>query len=736
MSAPWVWPPVTGTGGGGGGGGNATVLKTNTDRFLDSVNGSDSNNGATAGTAWLTFAPFAALLDSFVAIDDVYARLTILPSDEVDFASLLVPLNIPLLVGSGKVIIRGTDSIGMPASPSGTVSVVADAGSTTTAIHVAAWPSTHNPVGWQLICTAGANVGARRLCSDWVPTEGAGGPTVLTPTAPLDNAGVGDTWSVARPAAGFFADPNGIFQGVGTLPRSIGDGLDPGLYIVNLELQGTPGFLNCEATLLGVDFIGSAGEEGFIFGAGTLGALGELGSTVTAIDPTSGLWSGYGIGTRQEALTSSFVHFIQQFGAALGATNVSGYAIGTCWLADGVGAGGALVGGRLFGEPIGGTEPTVSATGGANLSVAVAVMPVRIDVPSTAPAALFVAGSNSLMFVGAVDFGGGQPVTLLRSTDGATMRVVPGVAAPVGSCFGGDAQDATGGGTIEWDSQPALTSLTGAELRVTGVTASNTLLSAPGLGLVDGLGISRIIRRVTTTPANAASVRYPATEMPPANTGSVFLETTDGAAHTLVPAPPANYLTWWGPQAGVVNAGAAAGTPSISINGLRVDSMPSLAAGTEAQSFDLPSPFVTSFAIVAQRIAGTSAKLQYRGSYSYIPQGNIVTFVTALTASFVSIASIIPPAGFGSRLLAAGVMLNIFDWNLIDNDSVGHSLVFRITRGAIVTTITFAAAGNQMSGNPGMTLLNGDLVEVKTGEAIVTPGSVVLWGLNEFLPLP
>lgn len=728
MSAPWVWPPVTGNGGGGGGG-TAPFLQTNTDRFLNADTGSDAADGKTSATAWQTFAPFNALLAPLGAIKDCFARLTIEPSTTL---ATLTALTIPLLIGSGKVVVRGTVSTGMPASPDGDTVVTAAAGSTPTALNVDAWPSTHNPIGWQMVCTAGANVGARRLCVEWLPTEGVGNPTTLTPSHAFPAAGVGDTWAIVRPAAGFIWDDACVVAGNAGQAASItvaNAAIERALYIGNLEIQGSPHVERLALVTYGVDYRVDGSHPGNGWQARrSQWLIGTGGTDLTWLDTTAidSLWRGYGIGCRFEELTTSVREFIQIFEAS----ELFGYFTGTTCSVDQ--SFGAILGGKLWGETVfDGAAPCLNVVDEGELIVSTETT-FTVGGSPAAPGCIFVSDIKSLLLIFSPIAINGQP-TLIRCTNGGVIDIQ---AALTGQSSSGDAQDATGGGRITWTDQPALLAGFGkAELRVNGLIATNTVLSAPGVGLVDGLGISQIVRRVTADPSDGATLRYPATQMPPANTGSFLLETTDGATHTLVPAPPPGYLTWFGPM-GIVNADPTnAGTPKITINGLQVDTIGSIPANAEGAGFNMPSPFLTSFAVIAQRVAGTSTKLQYRGSYSYIPQGNIVAFVTAVTASFQPISAIIPPTGYGSRLFAAGALLNVFDWNTINNDSVGHTVQFRITRGAVVTTITFALSG-QTSTDLSVTILNGDTVEVKTTAAVVNANSVVLWGVNEFLPLP
>lgn len=726
MSAPWVWPPVTPSAGSGSSG--TIVLTDNTDRFLNADTGSDTNNGKTPATAWQSFTPFDAFLKTIAVIRNAYARLTIAPSTAT---ATLSALFIPVLEGTGQVVIRGTETIAMLDPDDAPVIITADASSSVNAIVANPWPApAHNAAGWQMICTSGANVGSRRTCVDFQLEGSVAG---LIPARLLDFAGVGDTWAIVRPAAAFVWDFFTL-NGQGQLLQEL-TAEAPGVYFSNLEIQNTPAVSNGVFYFSGIDYRVDAGHPGFgfIFGEDSTTLLGS--GQAQALDPTATLWLGYGVGCRKEERNASCNEFLSVFGSN---AQLFAAACGT-QLRLNANAGVCQFAGQLWGQTTGNSPSVICEGDGGQISIArFSDIAVPLSAPTAAPGVVFASGPRSTIQLGNV-FMIADP-TLLRATAGGLIQILAATNPPFGTSNLGDAQDATGGGRIEWDRQPALSSVNGAELRVTGLTARNTLLATEGTGLVDGLGQSSITRPPTTTPVDGQLVRYPATEMPPRNTGSFFLETSDGLNHALINAPPAGYFTWFGPQSGVVNAGVAAGTPQIRINGLQVDTLSSLAAGDEAQPFNMPSPFVTTFAVIAQRVAGTSAKLQYRGSYSYIPQGNIVTFLMALTAAFQTIPAIIPPAGFGSRLLAAGALLNIFEWNMINNDSVPHTIVLQVTRGAVVSTFTtsFGSASPQqnLSANPNMTLLNGDVVEVKTGEAIVTAGSVVFWGLNEFLPLP
>lgn len=229
--------------------------------------------------------------------------------------------------------------------------------------------------------------------------------------------------------------------------------------------------------------------------------------------------------------------------------------------------------------------------------------------------------------------------------------------------------------------------------------------------------------------------------MPPNNAGSFMVTTTTGAAVAAIPAPPAGFLTMLH-YAVVSNTDVAAGTPQILAGGLPLLPLNSSPGGLESVLIANVS-IMTGQATTVQRAAGTSVSMQFRGAYCLVPSRDLVLVSLALTATFQSVASLVPPPGQASKNWQSGFSLAnaLVDraWTLLNLDNVGHVVTWRVTRGAQVFTwsaVSVAANARGLVSPPsvGFTFLNGDVVEVKTAEAINTPGSVTLTGCHEFLP--
>ncbi len=223
-----------------------------------------------------------------------------------------------------------------------------------------------------------------------------------------------------------------------------------------------------------------------------------------------------------------------------------------------------------------------------------------------------------------------------------------------------------------------------------------------------------------------------------ANMSSAMLETTDGAAHQLIPAPPAGFLHVI-LNLGCKNAGAAGGTPSVFTGAFPIlVTTTSIAAGADTAQL-----FATGFsdaALNVQRVAGASALMQWRAMYYRISSTNRVFLKITLTAAFQTVPSAIPAAGFACRVPISGAF-TAQQLRASNLDNIAHTIVWQITRGGIVTQYANPAsvtAGNSTSGGSAsgpIPLLNGDVLEVKTGEAINTPGTVTLIGVMEVVPL-
>ncbi len=732
---PFSWPPIPS---GGAvvppGTSTALVLDADVDRWLDPDNGNDSNPG-TLANPWLTFAPFKILIESYVSIE-ANARLHILAS-EFGNVPQFTGLTAPTLGQHGKVVLLGigvTENTG----EAGPGTFVASGTSTTLVINTALYPYGGDPRGWIAECVAGANLNVRVAIGQGTAAEG--GAASLVPAAPLSFAGIGDTWRMIRPSAELFFPATVTCTGPGRGTGADPDGNDQGLYIANLRISGTPTFAFLSTWFYSAEAFGSDLVPGCncIFGEDCFAGFGVTGGfALPWIDPNAALWNGAGLTAIFDVTRASpnVTDLILQFGNFSAA---AGYVCGTTWHVSGLGASGIMDGGGLWGNVAADSNP-VDVRGGARMSIGVnggTICGVRND-NEAANGVIYCQDPDSLITLGHVallptgDLG--ATTTLLRATNGGEIDCVSDFGAPSGSTTG-TAQDASGDGVIVWDSQPALVGTI--ELQVTGIRGFNSQLASAASGLRDALNISRIVRRTIALPVTASEQQSP--PMPPFNAGSIFCEVAAGVAVTAVPAPPSGQVNLI-IGCSCKNADAVnAGTPELSVGGVPIGLTGSVVGSGQGIGPITGGVVAAEGAVTASRIAGASSSLKFYGAYVQVPKANLVPVIISLSAVFQSIPSIVPPAGWVARVLGNSFATNSApSWSLNNGDNVVHTATWQITRGALVIVFNGTSAGitnrTTNSGTNFPVILPGDLVEVKTNEAITTPGTVGLTGVMEFV---
>lgn len=502
MSAPWVWPPVTGTGGGSTPGtAPALVLTANVDKWLDFDNGNDANVGSQAAP-WQSFDPFAALLASYTAIaDGVFARLNIVPTVDT-YGPELPPLLIPEMRGTGKVIIRGIGTVPHLGGEGDTpVVITANASSDVNQISCDAWPlgASENPIGWLAVCTAGANLNAQRMIGDNTCVQGD--PSQVFLSAPLNFAGIGDTWAFVRPAARFQWPVTSLVSGPGRSVIGFSDDV-AGLWLYNLQILDTPNITELNVWLYSCEWVFAGGLNGsaWFIGDDTVFEAGVTGGPQPWIDPTGGDLNGAGLSTLSELQTIAMQSFISAFDVCF----INGYFVGTDLSASFDGCSILMRGGYLFGQLAGtGTNaPTVNANNGAKITIGLN-HPNPIFVNNlqlgTGGDIIRVSGARSLVVPGNIA-GVSDHGAYMRASALGTIQVNSSNGAPIGraDASGASAQNASGGGLITWDSAPTLTAPGGGgavELRVSAATTgTNAALASAPSELVATDGLSRIAR--------------------------------------------------------------------------------------------------------------------------------------------------------------------------------------------------------------------------------------------------
>lgn len=715
--------------------GGGSILTVDLERWVDPETGNDGNPG-TQAQPWASYAPFATLLASYSAIHAV-AKLHILPVVDVGTIPEFVATTVPPLGTLGKIVLIG-EGVVENEGEGGPGTFVANASSTTGQISTDLYPYAGDPRGWIVECVAGTNRGMRRLIGIGTATEG--GPATLIPSALLDHAGIGDTWRMIRPAAQLSFDSENplIGSGRGSVASDVGS--DPGVYIANLQLLGQPTVLLTSLWLYCVEIFSSLAHNGGSFDLGDqcLVGAGVVFDEMPWIDPDANFWNGCGLTSRyDETLTVSSGIQLSVFGPTC---EVNGYFCGTAWRVA-QNALAALYGGALWGTAAGTERSVVEVTSGGRVSLGTADASIATglrcaNTPAPDGGVVYVHDPDSVATVGHVQLAAAA-ACLLRASDAGTINVDSSFGAPAGSSTAGDAQDATGGGTILWDTQPALTAAAGAQLRVTGLTGSNADLATVASGLVDALGLSRIIRRATSTPATANQQRSPA--LPPFNAGSIFVEVAAGVSAQAIAAPPAGFLNVI-LSCACKNDGAVAGVGQLTAGGVPIASSVSIAAGSSGTPMSgAPYPAVD-VAVTAVRQAGTTASLKFFGEFIQIPKANVINVNFALTAAFQSLAALVPPAGWVCRPWSLNVNgpSTTSPWAIVNDDTgVSHTASWQITRGALVIQYlgnsTNGPSRSSLGGNQFPVILPGDVVEVKANEAITIAGSVAVCGVFELV---
>jgi hypothetical protein len=231
-------------------------------------------------------------------------------------------------------------------------------------------------------------------------------------------------------------------------------------------------------------------------------------------------------------------------------------------------------------------------------------------------------------------------------------------------------------------------------------------------------------------------------QVTPPNSGAVLVEVASGATAQLMPAPPSGFLVMTGfIRAKNLSAVSAATFLIQDGAGNLVGGNSALAAS--AQGNAIGGQFYSATAITVT-VGGAGGPVQFSGAWCYVPivspGRKLVPFVANIGLAPVAVPQIVPPAGLASVVVGACQANNAYCGWGFNRDVASATLVWRITRSAVVwegNEPGSQAANSRTFGVFGIipAVLPGDTFEVHTVLAPGSPNTVWVGGCWQIVPL-
>jgi hypothetical protein len=231
-------------------------------------------------------------------------------------------------------------------------------------------------------------------------------------------------------------------------------------------------------------------------------------------------------------------------------------------------------------------------------------------------------------------------------------------------------------------------------------------------------------------------------QVSPPNSGGLLVEVASGATAQLLPAPPPGFLTMTG-FIRVENRSAVSAATFLIQDGAGnvVGANSALAASAQANA--IGGQFYTSTAVTVT-VGGAGGPCRFNGSWCYVPivdpGRKLVPFVVNVGLSPVAVPQLVPPAGFAAVALGACQGSNVMCGWGCNRDSASATLVWRITRSAVVWEGNVPGALGANGRSFGIfaimpAVLPGDTFELHTLLAPVSPNTVWAGGCWQIVPL-
>jgi hypothetical protein len=425
-------------------------LLADTDYWLDADDGDDTADGSEA-TPWQTLERAAEAIAEY---EELRATLRFfLVKGVFTWQPLTVPLMIfpqPVTASSGGkiVFIGGTTSIDQTVTVSAVVNDYTFDVTGTYAIRD----------GWMIEGVTGPGALSRRGIS--YTADNGNGTWRIEMTAPLtDTPVIGNTFRIYRPTTEIAWDGYATLAGPGRAPLDP-NGIDQGVYFVNLRYTGTPYITGINCWWYGVEH---DSNQPIGMSDGTYGA-GLVAASMPWIDDNAGLWQGLGL-TQRKVSDATLWLAIQSLDSI-----VTGYFCGTAWQALDYRARFSMYGGSLWGAE---GLPTLEASDGARVDVGAfsGAVPPRLSSAASGadlPAVIYAHGAATVIRIGKADISAdGAPLVL--STDAAQVTFSADFGQVTGT-GGGIGCKVASLGRIAWHYAPTLTAAT--ELTAEGSTSS------------------------------------------------------------------------------------------------------------------------------------------------------------------------------------------------------------------------------------------------------------------------